>query len=304
MAVILILRFVVLADRSPAVVTASESVPMAEKRLERLRQIAATVPGKEALMKQAAGELESREKGMLKAETGAQAQAQLQELLHQVGAANGIDIRGVEDSAHQAFGQRLRRGFGDGALHLPDRATGEPAGGAGQRAGAALHQPDPGQRQHRQEQSDPGAADSLGRGVEETGPGRNRGRVVNRKLVLLNAVLATGRGVMAACSCATSTRRRKRAKRRCAAARIKPVPAPPFIPLPNDPPVLPSGYKDVAMKTCSILRATPTCRWNCRLRRRRHRPCRNCRAYHGQMNLGDGPMALLVEKPGHAGKSD
>jgi hypothetical protein len=103
-AVILILRFVVLADRSPAVVTASESVPMAEKRLERLRQIAATVPGKEALMKQASGELESREKGMLKVETGAQAQAQLQELLHRVGGSNGIDIRGVEDMRIKAFG--------------------------------------------------------------------------------------------------------------------------------------------------------------------------------------------------------
>jgi hypothetical protein len=77
---------------------------MAEKRLERLRQIAATVPGKEALMKQASGELESREKGMLKAETGAQAQAQLQELLHKVGASNGIDIRGVEDMRIKAFG--------------------------------------------------------------------------------------------------------------------------------------------------------------------------------------------------------
>jgi hypothetical protein len=103
-ALILILRFGVLTDRSPAVVTASESVPMAEKRLERLRQIAATVPGKEALMKQVSGELEAREKGMLKAETGAQAQAQLQDLLHRVGGSNGIDIRGVEDMRIKAFG--------------------------------------------------------------------------------------------------------------------------------------------------------------------------------------------------------
>jgi hypothetical protein len=103
-AAILILYFFVLADRSPAVVAASESAPMAEKRLERLRQIAATVPGKEALMKQATGELETREKGMLKAETGAQAQAQLQELLHKVGAANGIDIRGLEDMRIKPFG--------------------------------------------------------------------------------------------------------------------------------------------------------------------------------------------------------
>ncbi|MCX6628496.1 MAG: type II secretion system protein GspM, partial [Candidatus Solibacter sp.] len=103
-AVILILRFFVLADRSPAVVVASESVPMAEKRLERLRQVAATVPGKEVLLKQASGELETREKGMLKAETSAQAQAQLQELLHKVGAINGIDIRGLEDMRIKPFG--------------------------------------------------------------------------------------------------------------------------------------------------------------------------------------------------------
>jgi Tfp pilus assembly protein PilO len=96
-AVILFLRFVVMADRNQTVVQASESVPMAEKRLERLRQIASTVPGKEALSKQVAAELETREQGMLKAETGAQAQAQLAELLHATGAANGIDIRGMED---------------------------------------------------------------------------------------------------------------------------------------------------------------------------------------------------------------
>ena len=41
---------------------------------------------------------------MLKAETGAQAQAQLQELLHKVGASNGIDIRGVEDMRIKPFG--------------------------------------------------------------------------------------------------------------------------------------------------------------------------------------------------------
>lgn len=96
-AVILILRFVVMADRNPAVVQATESVPMAEKRLERLRQIAATVPGKEELLKEANAELDARERGILKAETGAQAQSQLAELLHATGASNGIDIRGMED---------------------------------------------------------------------------------------------------------------------------------------------------------------------------------------------------------------
>ena len=96
-AAILILRFVVMADRNQTVVGVIDSVPAAEKRLEILRQSAATVPGKEAYLKQVTAELESREKGMLKAETGAQAQAQLAELLHATGAANGIDIRGMED---------------------------------------------------------------------------------------------------------------------------------------------------------------------------------------------------------------
>jgi hypothetical protein len=103
-AVILIFRFFVLADRTPAVVGTSDSVPSAEERLKNLRQSAATVPGKEALMKLASAELASREKGMLKAETSAQAQAQMQELLHKVGAANGIDIRGIEDMRVKLLG--------------------------------------------------------------------------------------------------------------------------------------------------------------------------------------------------------
>ena len=96
-AVILILRFVIMSDRGPAVVQATESIPMAEKRLERLRQIAATVPGKEELLKEANSELESRERGILKADTAAQAESQLADVLHATGASNGIDIRGMED---------------------------------------------------------------------------------------------------------------------------------------------------------------------------------------------------------------
>src|SRR5260370_26125413 len=77
---------------------------MGEKRMGGLGQIAATVPGKETLMKEASGELAAREKGMIKAETGGPAQAQLQDLLHKVGASNGIDIRGVEDARIKPFG--------------------------------------------------------------------------------------------------------------------------------------------------------------------------------------------------------
>lgn len=103
---ILLLRFVVMADRSPSrgVVAAAESIPLAEARLKRLREIAATLPAREQQFQQAQDELQSREKGMLKAETGAQAQGLLQEKLRRLGAANGIDIRGLEDARVRPLG--------------------------------------------------------------------------------------------------------------------------------------------------------------------------------------------------------
>jgi len=103
---ILFLRFVVMADRGPSsgVVAAAESVPLAESRLKRLREIAATLPAREQQFQQATSELQAREKGMLKAETGAQAQAFLQDKLHRVGELNGIDIRGMEDARVRPLG--------------------------------------------------------------------------------------------------------------------------------------------------------------------------------------------------------
>ena len=85
-----------LGDRETHVVLASESVPLAEKRLERLRQVAATVSAKQAVLKDAAADLQVREKGIIDAPTAAQAQAQLLEVTHRVAAANGFDARGVD----------------------------------------------------------------------------------------------------------------------------------------------------------------------------------------------------------------
>jgi hypothetical protein len=96
-AVILIVRFVFFADATPAAIAATDSIPATEKRLEKVRQIAATVPGKEELLKQAKAELEDREKGVLKADTEAQAQTQLLELVQGIARANGIDARGMQE---------------------------------------------------------------------------------------------------------------------------------------------------------------------------------------------------------------
>ncbi|MGA2271642.1 MAG: type II secretion system protein GspM [Bryobacteraceae bacterium] len=93
---IAVLRFGVYGDRQPQVVAPAESIPATENRLERLRRVAATVPGKEAVLKQAGAELETREKSILKADTAAQAQALLLNVIHTVAAANGIDARGAE----------------------------------------------------------------------------------------------------------------------------------------------------------------------------------------------------------------
>ena len=94
---VLVLRFVVMGDKQPVVVTAEESIPLAEKRLARLRDVAATVPGKEKAAQQAAAELAVREKGMIRTDTAAQAQAQLLEIIRRACKDEGIDVRGAEE---------------------------------------------------------------------------------------------------------------------------------------------------------------------------------------------------------------
>ena len=94
--ILVALRYTVFADRQTQVVAPVESVPLAEKRLQRLREVAATVNGKEAVLKQAVADLEAREKGLIQADTSAQAQAQLLDTIHRIAAANGFDARGVD----------------------------------------------------------------------------------------------------------------------------------------------------------------------------------------------------------------
>jgi Type II secretion system (T2SS), protein M subtype b len=85
-------------DTTPTpVVAAADSIPLAERRLEKLRQIASTVPGKETVLQQARTEMQSREAGILKADTAPQAQAQLMDVIRRVASANGIDARGAEE---------------------------------------------------------------------------------------------------------------------------------------------------------------------------------------------------------------
>jgi hypothetical protein len=79
-----------------AIATAAESVPQAERRLNKLRQTVATVPGKEMLFKKVSQELAAREKGVIAVGTAQEAQARIQQILRKLGTAEGIEVRGAE----------------------------------------------------------------------------------------------------------------------------------------------------------------------------------------------------------------
>ncbi|MCC6860896.1 MAG: hypothetical protein IT158_20175 [Bryobacterales bacterium] len=101
---ILLLRAFMGRETASAAAAPVEDIPRAEKRLERLRQLAAGVPAKEAVLKAAAAELAGREKGILKAETAAQAQAELLQVVRRVAQREGIDVRGGEFGPVRALG--------------------------------------------------------------------------------------------------------------------------------------------------------------------------------------------------------
>ncbi len=85
---------------SPATVAvaSTDSVGMAEKQLAKLREAAATVAPKQEILKQLSGDLALREKGILNADTAAQAQAQMIQVLRKLGQDENprVDIRSQE----------------------------------------------------------------------------------------------------------------------------------------------------------------------------------------------------------------
>ncbi len=104
--VCVVLWLVLPADRQPALVGAVDSIPAAAKRLSKVRQLAATLPAEDRSQKTAAAQLAAREKGMLQADTPAQAQAQLVQIMRRLGAAQEppIDMRSAEVGKTQPLG--------------------------------------------------------------------------------------------------------------------------------------------------------------------------------------------------------
>lgn len=91
---------------STKVVQPVESAARLEKRLDTLRREAATVPAKEAILKQVSAELAQREKGLIQADTAAQAQARLVEILKEIAKNQQppLDVRQIELGQVRAFG--------------------------------------------------------------------------------------------------------------------------------------------------------------------------------------------------------
>jgi hypothetical protein len=105
-------------DAPPSVVNATNSISSAERRLERVRRLAATVPGKEELLEHVTAELAVREKGILQAQTAAQAQAQLLDVVRRVARAQTppVEFGTVELSQEIA---RLGEEYGEIQITVP-----------------------------------------------------------------------------------------------------------------------------------------------------------------------------------------
>lgn len=90
------------AAASPAV----DNIDQARRRLAMLRKQAATLPGKEAVLKQASAELKEREKGLVPGDTADQAQAQLLQIVKRVGKQQTppLDMSQIEFGRPRTFG--------------------------------------------------------------------------------------------------------------------------------------------------------------------------------------------------------
>lgn len=93
-------------EPSVAVVTSLDSVPAAEKQLAKLREQAASVPRRQEELKRASADLAAREKGIIIADTAQQAQAQIIQILRQLGHDENphVDIRSQEMGPVRPFG--------------------------------------------------------------------------------------------------------------------------------------------------------------------------------------------------------
>jgi hypothetical protein len=92
---------------SPAEAASGSSIPQAEQRLVRLRQLAATVPAREKMVEDARQDLAAREAGLLQSETAAQEQALLLQIVQKLAGAQApaIELRQTQLGAVEPLGK-------------------------------------------------------------------------------------------------------------------------------------------------------------------------------------------------------
>ncbi len=102
------------ASAQPA--AAADTIPVAERRLANLRDIAAGLPAKQQLLDKANADLASREKGLLVADTAPQAQAQLLQIFREVGRGENppVEVRSTEGFAIRPLGDS----YGEASVSL------------------------------------------------------------------------------------------------------------------------------------------------------------------------------------------
>jgi hypothetical protein len=98
-AVVVLPALTYLMDSAPDLTgPTQDSVGIAEARLAKLRAAAASVPAKQEVFKGVSADLAQREKSILRADTAAQSQAQLMQIIRRLGAAENppVEIRSTE----------------------------------------------------------------------------------------------------------------------------------------------------------------------------------------------------------------
>lgn len=94
------------AGDQPSPVGVVQNVELMEKRVARLRRVAAAAPARQEILAQVSGELAKREKGLIQAETAPQAQAQLLQVVRRVAQAQqpALVFKGTEFGAPRPLG--------------------------------------------------------------------------------------------------------------------------------------------------------------------------------------------------------
>jgi hypothetical protein len=93
-------------ESTTAAIPTVGSIPQAERRLVKLREVAATIPARQKVLEDARKNLADLEKGLLKADTGPQAQALLLQLARKLARAQSplIDFQQTEIQPIQSMG--------------------------------------------------------------------------------------------------------------------------------------------------------------------------------------------------------